>query len=270
MDHSSSQVVDAAVEDITYRRGDEDVEAYLVRPPGTAAAATATTPGGGRPGLVMWHWLDTEAPDGNRTEFLAEARSLASRGAVSLLPQGRFPWRIDPSGSAADVREVEAEIARFRAGVDLLVETAGVDPDRIAVVGHDFGAMLGILATAADPRIRGLVAMAPTPRWADWFLPFWAIAEDRIDYLAAMRRLDPVEQVAGISPRPILLQFADRDFYVPPMAGFELRRAAGAGAAVELKRYDAQHDVGHPEALADRATFLGRVLDLPPDGGSAE
>ena len=256
MEDTPSGVVDAVVEDLAFHAVDDRVEAYLVRPPDAA-------PSGGSPGLVMWHWLDTEAPDGNRTEFLAEARAFAGRGVVSLLPQGRFPWRIDPSDSTADAREVEAEVARFRAGVDLLVETAGVDPDRIAVVGHDFGAMLGILVTAADPRIKGLVAMAPTPRWADWFLPFWAIAEDRIDYLAAMRRLDPIERMAGIGARPVLLQMADRDFYVAPMAGFELRRVAGAGAAVELQRYDAAHDLRHPQSEADRAAFLGRVLALP-------
>jgi dienelactone hydrolase len=246
---------DVSVEDLTFGSGSDSVEAYLVRPAGTP------TPGGS-PGLVMWHWLDTEAPDGNRTEFRAEARALAGRGVVSLLPQGRFPWRIDPSGSAADSREVEAEVARFRAGIDLLIDDGGVDPERLAVVGHDFGGMLAILAAASDPRIRGVIAMAPTPRWADWFLPFWAIAEDRIDYLSAMRRLDPVERIAEISPRPMLLQLANRDFYVPPMAGYELRRAAGEQGAVELKRYDAEHDLRHQDAAHDRAAFLAGLLNL--------
>lgn len=244
-----------AVEDLRYGVGDNAAEAYLVRPGG------ARTPGG-NPGLVIWHWLDTDAPDGNRTEFLAEARALAGRGVVSLLPQGRFPWRIDPSGSAHDAREVESEVARFRAGIDLLIDDGSVDPERIAVAGHDFGGMLAILAAASDPRVRGVIALAPTPRWADWFLPFWAIAEDRIDYLAAMRRLDPVERIAEISPRSILLQLANRDFYVAPMAGYELRRAAGERGVVELKRYDTEHDLRHPDAEADRAAFLTGLLDL--------
>jgi dienelactone hydrolase len=244
-------VVETATEDIVY--GPDRVEAWLVRP-------ETASPGGG-PGLVMWHWLDTEAPDGNRTEFLEEARELAALGAVCLLPQGRFPWRIDPSGSAADAAEVEAEVARFARGLDLLAARDDVDAGRLGVVGHDFGAMLAVLAAADDQRVRCAALVAPTPRWGDWFLPFWHIAEDRIDYLRAMRRLDPVERIAAIGDRPVLIQLARRDFYVPLMTGFELRRAAG-GQSIEVKDYDAEHDMRLVEARADRRTFLAGALGL--------
>ncbi len=243
-----------AVEDVTYSTSSGDVSAWLVRPAGVPANASLA-------GLVMWHWLDTEAPDGNRDEFLDEARELAVRGAVCLLPQGRFPWSIDPSGSQRDGAEVRDEIVRLRDGVDLLVARPEVDPARIGVVGHDFGAMYAVLAAAEDERVAALALIAPTPRWGDWFLPFWAIAEDRIAYLAAMRPLDPIERMGDIGPRPMLLQLAKRDFFIPLMAGFELRRAAGEGV-VELKAYDAEHDLRAPEARADRTAFLANVLGL--------
>jgi len=217
-------------------------------------------PGGG-PGLVMWHWLDTEAPDGNRDEFLDEARDLAAEGVVCLLPQGRFPWRIEPSGSAADAAQVEAEVARFARGLNLLAARDDVAEGRLGVVGHDFGAMLAVVAAADDPRVRCAALVAPTPRWGDWFLPFWQIAEDRIDYLTAMRRLDPVERIGGLADRPVLLQLARRDFYVPLMAGFELRRAAGS-EGLEIKDYDAGHDMRLADVRADRREFLARELGL--------
>jgi dienelactone hydrolase len=246
--------VDTVTDDIVYgAEADDDVVAWLVRP--------ASASPGGRAGLVIWHWLDTEAPDGNRDEFLDEARELAALGAVCLLPQGRFPWRIDPSGSAADAAEVEAEVARFARGLDLLAARKDVDAGRLGVVGHDFGAMLAVLAAARDPRVRCAGLVAPTPRWGDWFLPFWQIAEDRIDYLRTMRRLDPVERIAEIGDRPLLLQLGRRDFYVPLMAGFELRRAAG-GQRVEVKDYDAEHDMRLAEARADRRAFLVAALGL--------
>jgi len=250
---------DAVVEDIAYGSGDEATEAYLVAP---AGAGAGPGPSAGNAGLVMWHWLDTHAPDGNRTEFLAEAKDLAATGVVSLLPQGRFPWTIAPSGATADRAQIEAETARFAAGIELIATRPDVDPQRIAVVGHDFGGMLAVLATAADPRIRSLIVMAATPRWADWFLPFWEIPEDRLAYLAAMRDLDPIEQMSRLADRPVLVQFAERDFYVAPLGAYELRAAAGEGAMVELRKYDAGHDLHHPDAAPDRAAFLGRVLEF--------
>jgi dienelactone hydrolase len=248
----------AIVEDIRYDGGEGapgEVEAYLVRP-GSAAPGSCA-------GVLFWHWLDSKAPDGNRTQFRDEARDLAPAGVVSVLPQGRFPWSIDPSGSAADVEEIRREGARLRAGLDLLAARPGVDPARLAVVGHDFGGMLAILAAAEDPRVRSLVVIAATPRWSDWFLPFWQIDEDRIDYLRATRDIDPIERIAAVAPRPVLLQFGERDWFIAPMAGWAFRRAAGGEPSVDLKTYDAEHDMRHAETRPDRAAFLARTLGLP-------
>jgi len=253
----------AIVQDIRYDGGETapgEVEAFVVTPSDVGARPPASCAG-----IVFWHWLETRAPDGNRTQFLDEARELAARGAVSLLPQGRFPWSIDPSGSGADVGEIGREVARLRAGLDLLVARPEVDPKRLAVVGHDFGGMLAILAAAEDPRVASLVVIAATPRWSDWFLPFWQIDEDRIDYLRATRAIDPIERIAAVRPRPILLQFGERDWFIAPMAGWAFRRASGAApddSLVELKMYDAEHEMRHPDAREDRGRFLGRTLDL--------
>jgi dienelactone hydrolase len=253
--------VTGRVEDLRYAAAGvaDDVEAYLVEPTGEAAAAQS------RAGILFWHWLETRAPDGNRTQFLEEAGDLAERGVVSLLPQGRFPWSIDPTGAAADRREIEAEVARLRAGLDLLAARPDVDPDRLAVVGHDFGGMLAILAAAEDVRVSSLVVIAATPRWADWFLPFWPITEDRIAYFAATRDLDPIERIDTVTPRPILLQFGERDWFIAQMSAWAFSRASGAAPddpRVELKVYDAEHDMRHPDARRDRLEFLRRTLEL--------
>jgi dienelactone hydrolase len=250
---------DAVVEDLSWAdlAGGDPVSAWLVRP-----AVPADAPA---PAILFWHWLDTEAPDGNRDEFLPHARELAARGVVSLLPQGRFPWSIAPTGSSADAREVRREVDRLRRGLDLLASRGDVDPSRLGIVGHDFGAMLGVIAAAEDERVSTLALIAPTPRWGDWFLPFWPITEDRIEYLAAMRPLDPVELISRVAPRPILLQFGRRDFYIPLMDGLEFRAAAGGESVAELNAYDAEHDLHLPEARADRLVFLERTLGLGAD-----
>ena len=230
-----------------------DVEAYLVHPASAGAGAS-------RAGIVMWHWLDAEAPDGDRTQYLDEAADLATAGAVCLLPQGRFPWTTPPTESVADAAAIHAEVARLRAGLDLLVARPDVDPDRLAVVGHDFGGMFATLAAAEEERLAALVIVAATPRWGDWFLTFWDLPEDRIDYLRAMRDIDPIEVVGRAAPAAVLFQFGRRDFYIAAMSGLEFHGSAPAGS--ELLAYDTGHDMRLPEIRADRRRFLARILEL--------
>jgi hypothetical protein len=64
--------------------GDRPITAFIVEP------LEAPTGQGAGPGLLFAHWFDTEAPNGDRTEFLGEAELLAARGATSLLPQLTF------------------------------------------------------------------------------------------------------------------------------------------------------------------------------------
>lgn len=244
----------ALVDDVAFDGPDGlEVEAYVVRPAVESGDGSAA-------GILMWHWLDSEAPDGNRTQYVEEAVGIAAAGAVCLLPQGRFPWSAPPTGSAADTAAILAEVARLRAGLDLLVGRPEVDEARIAVVGHDFGGMLAAVAAADEDRLKALVIVAATPRWGDWFLPFWDIAEDRIDYLRAMRPLDPIEVIGRAAPAEVLFQFGRSDFFIAAMSGLEFRAAAPARS--ELLPYDTGHDMRLPEIVADRRAFLARTVGL--------
>jgi hypothetical protein len=247
------------------------IEAYLVEPEVLDARAT-------RPALLFAHWFDSAAPNGNRTEYLDEALDWARRRrAAAIMPQLTFPWAGDPTSSAADAERIVAEVTRLRRCLDLVLARPAVDPARLGVVGHDFGGMHASLLATVDRRPAAYVLVAAVPRWGDWFLPFWPIGEDRIDYLRAMRPLDPIEHVgaaesvrddSGViklaaswghdSPAQILFQFGRRDFYIAPMTGREFARAAGDAA--ELKAYDAEHDMALPEIVADRTAFLEREL----------
>lgn len=245
--------VGVLVRDIRFDGPNGDaIEAYLVEP----EVVDARTP---RPGLLFAHWFDTEAPNGNRTEFLDEAVDWARRHrAAAILPQLTFPWAGDPTGSAADGARIVAEVTRLRRCLDLLAARPGVDAGRIGVVGHDFGGMHAILLGTVDRRPACYVLIAAVPRWGDWFLPFWVIEEDRIDYLRAMRAFDPIEHVGKVAPAKVLFQFSKQDFYIAAMTGLEFRRAAGEGA--EMKAYEAEHEMTGPDALVDRTAFLEGLL----------
>jgi dienelactone hydrolase len=230
----------------------DPIEAYLVEPSIVDARVD-------RPALLFAHWFDTEAPNGNRTQFVDEAVDWARRhNAAAILPQLTFPWQGDPTGSTADRERVTAEVNRLRRCLDVVLGRPAIDLARVGVVGHDFGAMHAALLATADrrPTVYGLIAAVP--RWADWFLAFWAIDEDRIDYLAAMRPVDPIEHIGRAAPAKLFLQFARCDFFIAPMTGLEFKRVAGEGA--ELKAYEAEHDMAVPDALADRTAFLEGAL----------
>jgi pimeloyl-ACP methyl ester carboxylesterase len=228
-----------------------EVPAWLVEPAG----------GGEGAAVLFLHWFDTEAPDGNRDQFRDEAERLArDHGVVSVLPQGRFPWAGAPTDAGADLARIRDEVDGHRRALDLLAARTDVEAGRIGLVGHDFGAMHGVNLAAEDDRIAAAVLIAATPRWGDWFLPFWPIAGDRWDYLRTLAPVDPITRIGELAPRPVCLQFAKGDFFIADMAGLELHRAAGDPK--EIHAYEADHGVRVPEARADRLGFLRRTLNL--------
>jgi dienelactone hydrolase len=239
------------VVDLSFGVEGDETDAYLVRP-------ASGKPG---PGIVFFHWVEYGAPTSNRTEFLDEAQDLARQGAVSLLVDGRFPWRATPTSIAHDVPAVEADARMLRHAVDLLAAQPEVDAERMALVGHDFGAMYSAIVFGADPTVDGMVMMAPTARWSDWFLRYWQIADPAEAYEAAMAPLDPVTWLPEAAGRPMRLQFASDDQYVPQAVAAEI--AAAAGSSAEVTTYETGHPMSD-EARADRAAWLTDLLGLAP------
>ena len=183
------------------RPSGDPIEAYLVEP----AIVDARTP---RP--------DCSSPTGSTPRHrTATGRSSSTRPstgpgahrAAAILPQLTFPWAGDPTGSAADRERIVAEVTRLRRCLDLLVARPAVDEGRIGVVGHDFGGMHAILLGTADRRPAAYALIAAVPRWADWFLPFWADrgGPDRLSPGNAAVRPDRARRpdLAGEGPPPV-------------------------------------------------------------------
>jgi predicted esterase len=235
-----------SVSDLSFDGG-RPTDAYLVAP--------ANAPAHSARGILWFHWLETGAPNSNRTEFLEEAKVLAaSDGVVSLLVDGTFPWHEDPEGIEHDRIAIEAEVAMLAAAYNLLLAQPGVDPTRTALVGHDFGAMYSSILFSRDPKPHTLVMMAPTARWADWYLRYWRITDDADSYRATMGPLDPVSTLAVRGGRPVLLQFASLDQFVPADVADEISAAAGPGA--ERHDYETGHELHDAAALSDRDSWL--------------
>jgi dienelactone hydrolase len=240
------------VEDITIPvPGQPPVPAYLVRTAGTLRP-------GSHAGILFLHWLGEIHSD--RTEFLSEAVQLAPRGAVSLLPQGTFPWQADPAGTRADVTAVKRQLAAFRACLNWLAARRYVSQSRIAVAGHDYGAMYGALLADSDPRVRAAVLAAPDATWGHWFVKYWLgfTGQRAARYESIFADLQPVRHVARLGGRE-LFQWAGRDIFVS--AAIRERFADHAPQAQVILYPSADHQFT-TAAQAGRDAFLSKQLGL--------
>lgn len=242
---------DALVRDVTFRSDDATIAAYLVAP--SAGAHDAA-------GILYVHWLGEPATT-NRTEFLNEAVALAGQGVVSVLVDAMWAetdWyarRVPEEDYARSIRQVVA----LRRAMDLLLAQPGIDPARIAYVGHDFGAMYGTLLGGADRRAKTYVLMAGIPHLADWF--FYAKQpKDPAAYRAQLAPLDPVNVIPQIAPASVFFQFAATDEYVSAKQAAEFY--AAAAPRKQMTTYQAHHDLHTPEVAADRIAWLMRELRL--------
>lgn len=214
------------------------------------------------PAILYVHWYEPESPDSNRKQFHEEAILMAKQGVVCLLIETLWSdidfflkrtQEDDEPNSIQQVREL-------RMALDLLLEEKGVDPQRLAYVGHDFGGMYGVLMGSVDQRPTHYVIMAATPRFPDWYLYYPKLEGDaREAFIQNMAPLDPITNVNALEPAPIFFQLATDDFHVPKERGQEFFDAAEEPK--KLGWYEAGHGLNEA-AKADRMAWLQEQLKL--------
>jgi dienelactone hydrolase len=112
--------------------------------------------------------------------------------------------------------------------VDYLLTRPEVDPRRLGFVGISWGAITGITFVAHDPRVK---AMASLVGGGDLLarVPLRLTKEAQ----ETVRHLDPVNHVALIAPRPLLLINVTKDRLISRASAEALHKAAGKRAKVE-------------------------------------
>ncbi len=237
-----------SVHDITFKAADQTIKAYLVIPPGS----------GPFPGILWTHWLG-EPETTNRTQFLQEAVALASNGIVSLLVDAMWStpdWyrnRTLEDDYANSIRQVVA----LRRAMDLLTSRPNVDITRIAFVGHDYGAMYGMIAAGVDGRAKAYVFLAAVPSLSDWAF-YGKQPLSKADYIRQNAVLELTDYLRAIKNANILFQFAKEDIYISYMQSQVLFRAASEPRT--LKMYDADHSMDKPEIRSERDEWLLQQL----------
>lgn len=260
----------ATLHDISYASiGGGRVSGWLVVPDGTGPFAA----------IVYLHGSETD-----RDDLLDEAMAMAGGGAVTLSIDAPFARRGDdrtgtlgnyftPGAEAALTQQTLDDLVR---AFDVLAARPDVDPQRLAFVGHSWGASLGAVLAATDGRAAASVLITGRPSWTGFLRGRYApqmagiistIGEaDWEDYLASMAPFDAVPAVADAAGDRLYLQFGTFDDVVITEDVAEWEAAAPEGTRID--RYPAGHTLD-AAAVADRAAWLVDRLGLAPIGAVA-
>jgi dienelactone hydrolase len=258
IDYNQSAPLDVKVTSTSVRNGIEVRDITFANTSGgrTAAYLVVPTRKAPHPAALMVHWYAPEEHDSNRTQYLDQAVELAKLGVVSLLPETMwsepkwFPTRNRAGDYDASVRTVK----ELRRALDLLISQPGVDTKRVALVGHDFGAMYGAILITADKRPTLYALQAFTNEMSHWYLygPKMPDAE-RTQFIEKLKPLDATEHLSHAAPAPVLLQFGTIDIHVP-----QPRAQASIRATSEPKKviwYEAGHGLNE-QAVKDRLAWI--------------
>jgi dienelactone hydrolase len=234
------------VHDIAYTSKDRTVEGYLLVPPGAER----------RPAVVFLH-----GAGGDRGELLNVAAELARRNVVALtITAPSRSVTSTPStleGLLDQARSLTVgDVVAVRRAVDVLQTLPQVDPDRIGYVGWSFGARLGAIAAAAEPRLKASVLLsagaAPLSAFVAQAPP---AARQRVRTM--LGSVDPLRYVAWAKPGSLLLEDGRQDEVVPHAALLNVVHAAPDGTAVRW--YDAPHALNQ-QAYHDAFAWLAQKL----------
>jgi dienelactone hydrolase len=246
----SEQRGDVTVRDITFSPGPgRETKAYLVVPKGNGPFA----------GILWVHWLGEEKS--NRTQFLDEAVELAPKGTVSLLVDAMwsapewFGKRIPEKDYENSIRQV----IELRRALDLLVSQSNVDKTRIGFVGHDYGAMYGMLMAGVDQRVNTFVFIAATQSLNDWAF-LGPQPKSKAAYLKQNADLELTDYLRQVTNASKFFQFGKSDFYVSQADAAILFKAATEPK--QRKLYDAPHQMQSTEITKDRDDWLVKQLKL--------
>ena len=208
------------------------------------------------------HWYEPKACDSNRNQFRDEARLLAQQGVVCMLVETMWSdpdWFIKRT-QAVDEENTLNQVIELSVFSDLLLSQPGVDPNRFAYIGHDFGAMYGILFGVVDTRPQVYVLMAGTSCFADWYMYYPQLSDKERDlYISRMKDYDPINHIADLTPAKLFMQFATQDEHVSEERAKTIFETANEPK--QIAWYECGHGLNE-QARMDRLSWLSVQLSL--------
>jgi pimeloyl-ACP methyl ester carboxylesterase len=240
----------------------------ITRPSGGEIEMTVVSPlGKGRHPTVLW--LHREGAEVKRAMFVQEAETLAAGGVASLLVELPFkqPYVHRANNNAGDADAIRDAVIDARRAIDWAATRPEFNVERLAVVGHRFGAWAGALLAAVDKRVDAAVLMSPPGKPSGWLQvteqPKARAFRESFDkeqwgsYLNSIAPLDPEKWIGYAAPAKLHFQFASSDAWVQTLEQVDLFRAASQPKSRQMFDSD---ELLNEEARKDRHTWLKRVL----------
>ena len=180
--------------------------------------------------LIFVHGLGS-----NRSDLLDQAAMLIDEGYGALLFDLRAHGRSQGKQSSWGLKEV----ADVQAALTFLQQQQAVNADKIGIVGHSMGGAIAIRAAAQLSELKVVIAesvyanfsrnqarltvsFARLPAWTAPLIFPWAEAIAGVDSV----QLAPLQEVAELSPRPILFIQGGHDKTVHVQNGSVLYKTA--------------------------------------------
>ncbi|MDY6918574.1 MAG: alpha/beta fold hydrolase [Chloroflexota bacterium] len=209
--------------------------------------------------LCLCHGIPRGTPDATDRGYPALAERLCEAGFLTVI----FNFRgTGASGGNFDIlgwtRDLEAVLGYIR-------DMGEAQRQSLALMGFSAGAAVSVYVAARDPRVSLLVscacpsrfqAVADADRAQDIIKHFREVGIIRDpdfppsvdEWLGGFRRLDPLGNIARISPRPVLIVHGSDDDVVHPQDAVMLHREAGMPKGILMVE-----GAGHRLRLSEKA-----------------
>jgi dipeptidyl aminopeptidase/acylaminoacyl peptidase len=223
------------------------------------------------PTVCICHGIPAGIPDPNDRGYPLLAEQICHQGFAVLI----FNFR--GTGASGGNLDMLGWTRDLKAAIDYLCALPEVDRSRLYLLGFSGGAAVSVYVAAQNTRVSSVVACACPAEFTFFtqgdkpqslighFRSIGAIRDDDFpssvqEWLNGFKRVRPIDYVAQISPRPLLLVHGSQDETVDVSQAHKLYAQAG-----EPKRIVIVEGAGHRLRRKDQAMaiVLGWLKSLP-------
>lgn len=211
------------------------------------------------PTVCVCHGIPARVPDPDDEGYLLLAQRICREGFAVLI----FNFR--GTGASGGNLDILGWARDLKAAIDYLCTLPEVDKSRLSLLGFSGGAAVSVYVASQDSRVSCVAVCAcpadftfitevDEPRSViDHFRSIGTIRDENFpksteEWLNGFRLVRPIEYVAGIAPRPLLLVHGSKDETVDISHAYRLYDRAG-----EPKQIIVVNGAGHKLREDDRA-----------------